>query len=141
MRDTKRILGGREMKRNPLFLMVVFVLVLVPVYALADTVEGTIQGFTCATQGKVCPVGQEDPMIAVERVFVVLDKAGKYFFIPNLDRGILARHLNQIVRVTGKKSSQHPSIKAEKLEYMQGGAWKTGWSLTMMKEFGPVRHW
>lgn len=122
------------MKRDWLFLMVVFALVAVPVSALAGTVEGTVQGFSCVTEGKVCPVGKEDPMIAVEKVFVVLEKGGKYYFVPNLDRGVLARHINQMVRVTGKVSAKYPSIKAEKLEYMQGGAWKTGWSFQMQRE-------
>jgi hypothetical protein len=135
MRNTNEIFGGREMKRSALFLVVALALVGAPLWAAAGTVEGTVQGFSCVTAGKVCPVGKEDPMIAAERVFVVLDKAGKdYFFVPNLDRAILARHISQIVRITGKMDEKYRSINAEKLEVKQDGSWKTTWSRQMEKE-------
>jgi hypothetical protein len=87
-------------------------------------------------QGKVCPVGSEDPMAAVEDVFVVFTKDGKYFFVPNLDRAVMARHINQMVKVTGAVSDKFPSITADKLEVMDKGAWKTAWSKEMEREIG-----
>jgi hypothetical protein len=126
------------MKRSALFLMVTVVsLVLVgsPLFAAEGTIEGTVQGFTCVTSGKVCPVGKEDPMIAAERVFVVLEKGGKdYYFVPNLDRAILARHINQMVRVTGNMNPKYRSINANKLEVKEGGSWKTVWSTEMERQ-------
>ena len=123
------------MKRRSLSCVIVFGLVLIPLWALAGTIEGTIQGFTCVTTGTVCPVGKEDPMIAAERVFVVLEKGGKdYHFVPNIDRAILARHINQMVRVTGKMDDKYRSINAEKLEVQQNGAWKETWSLQMERD-------
>lgn len=116
------------MKKLSVIMVSLFVLVLLPVLAVAGTVEGSVQGFTCVTQGKVCPVGKEDPMIAAERIFVILTKGGSYYFVPNLDRAILARHINEQVRVTGDVSAQYPSIVANKIEAFKKGAWKTTWT-------------
>ena len=95
---------------------------------MAGTVEGSIQGLTCVTLGKLCPVDKEDPMIAAEKIFVVLTKDNNYYFVPNLDRAILARHINQMVRVTGEISSKYKAIDAEKLEVFREDAWRTTWS-------------
>jgi len=116
------------MKKLSVIMVSLFVLVLLPVWAVAGTVEGSVQGFTCVTQGKVCPIGKEDPMIAAERIFVVLTKGGSYYFVPNVDRAILARHINEQVRVTGDVSAQYPSIVANKIEAFKKGAWKTTWT-------------
>jgi len=122
------------MKRSWLSL-VVLVLVIVPLTASASgkagTVEGTIQGFTCVMQGKVCPVGKEDPMAAVESVFVVYTKDG-----PNLSPQAMSRHINDMVRVTGTISDKFPSITADKVELMEKGAWKIVWSQEMEREIG-----
>ena len=117
------------MKKIALFSVAIFVFCLIPVWAPAATVEGSIQGLTCVTQGKVCPVGKEDPMIAAERVFVVLTKDNDYYFVPNVDRGILARHINEMVRVTGELSGKYKSVQAEKLEVLEKGSWKQTWTL------------
>ena len=122
------------MKKSLRFFMVIFVLVSLPAWAMAGTVEGTIQGLTCVTLGKLCPVDKEDPMIGAERIFVVLTKDNNYYFVPNLDRGILARHINQMVRVIGKISSKYKAIHAEKLEVFQDSAWKRTWSSTMQRQ-------
>jgi len=118
--------------------LIVLALVIVPMTAWASsgTVEGTVQGFNCVMQGKVCPVGAEDPMAAVEDVFVVFTKDGKYFFVPNLDRAVMARHINQMVKVMGTVSDKFPSITADKVDVMVEGAWKTAWSKEMERELG-----
>ena len=117
------------MKKISLFSVALLIFVLIPVWAAAATVEGSVQGFNCVIAGKVCPIGKEDPMIAAERVFVVLTKDNDYYFVPNLSRGILARHINQMVRVTGKISSKYKAIQAETLEVLKKGSWKQTWSL------------
>lgn len=124
------------MKKDLVVLALVLALAAVPGWALAGTVEGTVQGFTCVTAGKVCPVGKEDPVIATEKIFVILTKeSGKYYFVPNVDRAVLARHINQMVRVTGQISPNYPSIRAEKLEVMhKDPLWKTTWSTAMQQE-------
>jgi hypothetical protein len=116
------------MKKMTLSFLIVSIMVLVPVWAFGGQIEGTVQGFNCVTHGKVCPVGKEDPMIATERVFVVLAKDGSYYFVPNLDRGIMARHINKTVRVKGELSAKYPSVTADTLEVMKGGHWEVTWS-------------
>ena len=83
--------------------------------------------YTCVTQGKVCPVGKEDPIAGVERVFVLLTGDNNYYFVPNVDRAILARHLNERIRMTGELSDKFKSIEATKIEYMKKGMWERAW--------------
>ena len=101
------------------------VLLMVPVFAIGATLTGSIQGFNCVTQGKICPIGMEDPVIAVENVFVLLVDAAKseYYFVPNVDRGILARHINQTVAITGTVNSKMKSIKASEISVAGKKVW------------------
>ena len=99
--------------------------------ALGDSVEGSVQGFRCVTQGKVCPKGKEDPMAAVENVFVVLTKGKDYYFVPNLDRAVMARHINDRVRVSGTLSSSYNAIAANKFEVFKNGKWRITWDFDM----------
>lgn len=114
--------------KGKIALIIMFTLLLVPVLAIAEQIEGTIEGYNCVVQGKVCPVGKEDPMVALEEVFVVLTADEKYYCIPNLDRAILARHLREKVLVTGEISKKFKSIKATKLEVWEKDSWKKTWS-------------
>ena len=59
-------------KKLSLLILACSMALLIPGLAFGDEVEGSVQGFRCVTQGKICPVGKEDPMAAVENVFVVL---------------------------------------------------------------------
>lgn len=104
------------------------VMLLAPAIAIGGSVEGTVQGFTCVTQGKVCPVGKEDPMTGAERVFVLHQKGDEYYFVTNVDRGIMARHLNQRMKVEGSLSSRFKAIKADEIYIMEEGKWKKTWS-------------
>ena len=117
------------MKKFSLLILALLALIIFPTWAVAGSVEGSIQGFTCVTQGKICPTGKEDPMAAVERVFVVLTKGKSYYFVPNVDRAVLARHINERVRISGKVAANYPSIEADKMEVFKKGAWKQTWSL------------
>ena len=106
-------------------MIIVLVFMLVPVFAIGATLTGSIQGFNCVTQGKICPIGMEDPVIAVENVFVLLVDAAKseYYFVPNVDRGILARHINQTVAITGTVNSKMKSIKASEISVAGKKVW------------------
>ncbi len=124
------------MKEKLTFL--IFILILAPVLAVAGQIEGTIEGFNCVLQGKVCPVGKEDSMAALEEVFVVLAADEKVYCLPNVDRAILARHLRDKVRVTGEISKKFKSIKATKLEVWDRDCWKKRWS---KEEEAELRMW
>lgn len=122
------------MKKFIFFVLAVSMLVIIPAAAMAaDSVEGSVQGYQCVTQGITCPVGQEDPLAAVEKVFVVLsgDKMGKYYFVPNVDRATLARHINERVKVMGKKSDKYNSITASEIDAFVNGKWVTVWTTKM----------
>ena len=96
--------------------------------AKSSMVEGTIQGFTCLTHGKVCPVDRFDPHLTVEQNFVLVDMEKGYHFLPNLDRSILARNIHQKARVTGHVDPKYNSVEVEKFEVMKKGSWEEIWS-------------
>lgn len=117
-------------------MLIAFALFLLPVLAFAAQIEGTVQGYHCVTQGKVCPIGQEDPLVALEQVFVVLTAKEGYYFVPNLDRALLARHIGEKVRVTGNVNAKFKAITAEKFEISKKGGWVVTWSKEMEKQLG-----
>lgn len=105
-------------------------LLLAPVFATAADFTGSIQGFTCVTQGKTCPIGKEDPMAAAENVFVLLVDAakGEYYFIPNVERSVLARQINVSIKVSGDMDKKFKSIKAKDIFTMKGKTATKIWS-------------
>jgi hypothetical protein len=107
----------------PMIIGIVFLMA--PVMVSAASLTGSIQGFNCVTQGKVCPIGMEDPVIAAENVFVLLVDAakGEYYFIPNVDRAILARHINEQVKVDGTVNANMKSIKATEISVKGKKVW------------------
>ena len=66
--------------------LIVLAMMLVPALAIGATVEGSVQGLTCVTLGKVCPIGYEDPMAAAESTFVVFVKDDEYYLVPTLNK-------------------------------------------------------
>jgi hypothetical protein len=111
----------------PMIIGIVFMMA--PVMAIGASITGSIQGFNCVTQGKVCPIGMEDPVIAAENVFVLLVDAAKgdYYFVPNVDRAVLARHINEEVKVEGTVNAKMKSIKAKEI-FVKG---KKVWSVDL----------
>lgn len=107
----------------PMIIGIAFMMV--PVMAIGASITGSIQGFNCVTQGKVCPIGMEDPVIAAENVFVLLVDAAKgdYYFVPNVDRAILARHINEQVKIEGTVNAKMKSIKATAIYVKDKKAW------------------
>ena len=129
-------------KKISLLFVLGFVFVLLPVLASAATVEGTIQGYDCVVTGTVCPTGKEDPYVATQSIFIVLTKGKDYYLVSNVDRAVLARHVNQQVRVNGKISSKYNSIRAKTIEVMEKGSWKVVWSLEeQRKMMEPEYQW
>ena len=122
------------MKRFLAPIIIGMVILIAPVMAIGASITGSVQGFNCVTQGKVCPIGMEDPVIAAEQVFVVLVDAakGEYYFVPNVDRGIMARHINEQVKVEGTINAKMKSIKATNLYTMDAKKnWKKTWALDL----------
>lgn len=112
-------------------MIVCIALLLAPVLAIGAGITGSVQGFNCVTQGKVCPIGMEDPVIAAENLFVVLVDAvkGEYYFVPNVDRGILARHINEQVMIQGTVNAKMKSVHATEIFTLQPDkSWRKVWS-------------
>ncbi len=117
--------------RNKLSLVIPILLLLIPVisYAAPATIEGTIQGYNCVMQGKTCPIGSEDPLVQTENTFVLLTNDGKsFYFIPNVDRAVLARHVAEHVRVIGEVNKENNAIRANSIDTEKNGRWKTAWA-------------
>ena len=97
------------------------------------SIEGSIQGFTCVVKGKICPVSQEDPMIASENIFVVLTASKKFYFVPNIDRGIMARHINEKIKIEGLINDTYNAITAEAIYTWVNGKWSKVWDENMQE--------
>lgn len=106
----------------------------VPVLAEETSIEGTVSGYMCAVLGKACPADKEDPIIAVERTFVVLQSDGGFYTVPNVDRAVMARHITEKVRVKGTADAKYKSVNATSLEVRKGDKWKVFWSTAMEAE-------
>lgn len=106
----------------------------VPVWAEEATIEGTVSGYLCAVLGKACPVDKEDPLVAAEKTFVVVQSDGGFYQVPNVDRAVLARHLTEKVRVKGTVDSKYKSVNATSIEVMDKDKWKVFWSTAMEAE-------
>jgi hypothetical protein len=121
MKEDKRM----RMRKLIVPMVIGVALMLTPFMAMAASVTGSIQGFNCVTQGKVCPIGMEDPVIAVENVFVLLVDAAKgdYYFVPNVDRAVLARHINEQVTINGTVNAKTKSIKATDISVKGKKVW------------------
>ena len=110
------------------------VFMMAPVMAIGASTMGSVQGFNCVTQGKVCPIGMEDPVIAAENVFVLLVDAakGEYYFVPNVDRAILARHINEQVKIDGNVNAKTMSIQASDIYTLDSkNSWRKVWSVNL----------
>lgn len=106
----------------------------VPAMGAEQRIEGIVQGYTCVTRGISCPTDQEDAVIASERIFVILTDDNDYYFVPNLDRAILARHIIRRVRVTGDVDKKYKSVRARVFEVRRDDAWKMTWTKEMEDE-------
>jgi hypothetical protein len=99
-------------KKFCLFLVVLVALMVSALVANAEmvTVTGKVTGYTCLMQGFVCPIDKADPMINLEKDFVLVTASGEYYFLPNISVGLKARHALEVVTVTGNLNAKYKSI-------------------------------
>jgi hypothetical protein len=114
----------------PTILGVLFLLT--PVFAMATSITGSVQGYNSVAQGaSLKDVHISAHVAAAESAFVVLSDTakGKHYLIQNADRTILARLVNQQVKVDGELDNATESIKAKAI-YAQASdkSWKKIWS-------------
>ncbi|WP_428609689.1 hypothetical protein [Sedimenticola sp.] len=97
-------------------------------------IEGRINGLGCASKGKLCPTGKNDPHVLLERDFVVQTADGHYFYITNIDWKTKLKYVLRTVRVVGQFSDRSSAIAADELWVKQADDYKLMWSLEMARE-------
>jgi hypothetical protein len=122
-------------KLLPAVLLVVFLLI--PLVVNADTIKGKLEGVTCLLKGYICPLDKADPMINLEKDFVVVTADGKYYYLSNIGLGLKARHALEVVEATGTVNEKYKSMKVETLSV--GG--KVVWSKAAEDEMMRTLQW
>ena len=99
-------------KKYCLFLVVLVALMVSALVANAEmvTVTGKVTGYTCLMQGFVCPIDKADPMINLEKDFVLVTASGEYYFLPNISVGLKGKYALDVVTVTGNLNAKYKSI-------------------------------
>ena len=93
-----------------LAIMVALLLPALVVNAQQQTYTGKIEGLLCVVRGYACPIDKADPMIAVEKDFVLVLPDGSYYLMPNVPFGVKARNALDTVTVSGTVSPKYKSI-------------------------------
>lgn len=93
-------------------------MLLMPVFAMATSLTGTIQGYNSVASAKVPPPGKEvhipAHVAATETAFVLLEDGvkGKHYLIKNVDRTVLAKLINHKVKIEGGVNMVSETIAA-----------------------------
>ena len=101
--------------------------------------EGILQGAKCTHYQVEC--FNDDNHIALEPDFVLVIPSGEYYFMPNLNRGVKARHAYKNVRVHGELRRQELWVdKMVDIDKKKGGGRaKTTWDWAAQDEFWESR--
>ena len=114
--------------------LILATLLMLPLMASAEQLEGKINGISCAIAGVVCPIDKLDPLVALEKDFVLQQPDGSFYLMPNVDRAVKARLVLDDVIVTGTVNERYKSIEVDELQVKRGGALKTVWSEKIQQE-------
>lgn len=119
------------------FLLGVLAMLLVPVLANAETmtVTGKVTGLTCLVQGFICPLDKADPMINLEKDFVVVTASGDYYFLSNIGLGLKGKYALDTIEVTGDVNKKYKSIKATTIKFKGKVVWSLAMEDAMEKQF------
>jgi hypothetical protein len=100
--------------------------------------EGVIQGAKCTHYKVDCY--NDDNHIGLEPDFVLVMPTGEYYFMPNLNRGVKARHAYKNVRVHGELTGQELWVdKMVDVDQKKGNRAKTTWDWSAQDEFWESR--
>lgn len=113
--------------KSKLFLLLGAVLAL-PLAAGAAELEGKINGLSCAIAGVVCPIDKLDPLVALEKDFVLQMPDGSFYLMPNVDRAVKARLVLDDAVVSGNVNERYKSIEVSELKVRRGNEVRTAWS-------------
>ena len=127
--------GIKKQTLLPAVLLVVFLLI--PLVVNADTIKGKLEGLTCLLKGYICPLDKADPMINLEKDFVVVTADGKYYYLTNIGLGLKARHALEVVEVTGKINEKYRTMTADTLSVGGKVVWSKAAEEEMKKAIQP----
>ena len=105
-------------------------LLLLPLMANAGTVQGKLNGISCAVANVFCPIDKLDPYVALEKDFVVQQPDGTFYLLPNVDRAVKARFVLDEVTVTGDVNDKYKTVDADTIA-VNG---KVVWSKQMQED-------
>jgi len=130
--------GIKKQTLLPALLLVVFLLIPLVVNA-ADTVtiKGKLEGLTCLLKGYMCPIDKADPMINLEKDFVLVTADGKYYYLSNIGLGLKARHALEVVEATGKINAKYNSMTVDTLSVGGKVLWSQKAQEEMMRTLQP----
>jgi hypothetical protein len=123
--------------RKYCFLLGVLALLLLPVLANAEmkTVTGKVTGLTCLVQGFICPIDKADPMINLEKDFVVVTASGDYYFMSNIGLGLKGKYALETIDVTGDVNPKYKSIMVKEIKFKGKVVWSQAMEDVMEKQF------
>ena len=107
---------------------------MLPALSLGADLEGKINGISCAIAGVVCPIDKLDPLVAIEKDFVLQMPDGSFYLLPNVDRAVKARLVLDDVIVSGTVNERHKSIEADLIKVKRGGQLRAVWSDAIVEE-------
>ena len=127
--------GIKKQTLLPAALLVLFLLI--PLVVNADTIKGKMEGLTCLLKGYMCPIDKADPMINLEKDFVVVTADGKYYYLPNISLGLKGRHALEVVEVTGKIDEKYKTMTADTISVGGKVVWSKKAEEEMMRTVQP----
>jgi len=127
--------GIKKQTLVPAVLLVLFLLI--PLVVNAETIKGKLEGLTCLLKGYICPLDKADPMINLEKDFVVVTADGKYYYLSNIGLGLKARHALEVVEVTGKINPKYNSMTSESISVGGKVVWSQKAQDEMMRTITP----
>jgi len=92
----------------------------------AETFEGTIKGANGVINNLKCAEDASDPIITLEKDFVLVTDDGQYFFLPNLRRPSKLAGYNKKVRIRGRQKGD--SILVLNYEVMKNNHFALVWN-------------
>ena len=101
--------------KKQMLLLVVLSILVIPLTANADTIKGKLEGISCLLKGYICPIDKADPMINLERDFVVVTADGKYYYLSNIGLGLKGKYALEVVEATGTVNPKYMSMDVDTL--------------------------
>jgi hypothetical protein len=123
------------MTKTKKYCLVLGVLVVVLAQALIvnaamTTMTGKLTGITCLLANYICPLDKADPMVALEKDFVLVTASGDYYYLPNVGLALKGRHALETITVKGDLNQKYKTITVSEIQI--GG--KILWTFEAQKE-------